>query len=418
VNEQSAIPNLENAADADFESKGRIRRFAAWFKNKFFGGFREKVANLNVSQWFYFAALILLINNLGEELEDDAALVWVGIIAGIGLARELWHIFNRLWENMLGKALIFVLYAATANIAIAVAALKVNEITGIEPTPFVFTIGFTTLLMLPFWLMVTSIVFFSVTLLATNLWLIISLFLRLVRVKVKVHWEDKSFVFLTMLLRVILIPIVLGTIAHSAAMFADQIRVFDNPITNFGSKIARLSQQNDEPPRQEIATVERRGMTFSLTMPGENEASANTDLGDEHVLDEAVTPESLPEEASLPNQEQAQEQEPGHSNSELNTNEVDTVEISDEDTMDPAENSEEGQYKIRLLDALIANFIFYFETYPYSKCEKEPHQRSLPIDENLIMLAEEDDSAYGYKFIVRECEGRKSTQIVELTDAN
>ena len=52
---------------------------------------------------------------------------------------------------MLGKGLILVLYAATANFALAISAIEINIITGIEPGPFVFTLGFATLIMLPFW---------------------------------------------------------------------------------------------------------------------------------------------------------------------------------------------------------------------------------------------------------------------------
>jgi len=64
---------------------------------------------------------------------------------------------------------------------------------------------------------------------------------------------------------------------------------------------------------------------------------------------------------------------------------------------------EESQ--IKWLDKLIAGFIYHFETYPKSACKKQPLQRSLPIDENLILLVTEDDSALGYKFSVGPCVG-------------
>jgi hypothetical protein len=67
---------------------------------------------------------------------------------------------------------------------------------------------------------------------------------------------------------------------------------------------------------------------------------------------------------------------------------------------------EEGQ--IKWLDRLIAGFIYHFETYPRSACKKSPLERSLPIDENLILLVTEDDSTLGYKFSVGPCVGNYS----------
>ena len=67
---------------------------------------------------------------------------------------------------------------------------------------------------------------------------------------------------------------------------------------------------------------------------------------------------------------------------------------------------EEGQ--IKWLDKLIAGFIYHFETYPKSACKKSSLQRSLPIDENLILLVVEDNSALGYQFSVGPCVGNYS----------
>ena len=67
---------------------------------------------------------------------------------------------------------------------------------------------------------------------------------------------------------------------------------------------------------------------------------------------------------------------------------------------------EEGH--VKWLDKLIAGFIYHFETYPKSACKKSPLQRSLPIDENLILLVTEDDSALGYQFGVGPCVGNYS----------
>ena len=206
---------------------------------------RKKFSQLTLSQWMYFIAALLLLVHVEKDIEQDYELLWVGAIAGVGLVRELWHVFNRIWEHMLGKALILVLYAATANFALAISALKINIITGIEPGPFIFTLGFATLIMLPFWLLMSSIMFFSVALVAGNLWLVIGLLLRLVRIKVKVHWEDKVFVIITMIMRLVLIPYVITSIFFMAVPYAKQIELFEQPIALFKQSVADNKDETD-----------------------------------------------------------------------------------------------------------------------------------------------------------------------------
>jgi hypothetical protein len=298
---------------------------------------RKKLSLLTLSQWMYLLAALLLFKQSEQDIGDVSDFLWVGVIAGIGLVRELWHVFNRIWEHMLGKGLILVLYAATANFALAISALKINVITGIEPGPFVFTLGFATLIMLPFWLLMTSVIFFSVALIAGNLWLIIGLLLRLVRVKVKVHWEDKSFVIITMILRIILIPNVIVSIFFMAVPYAKQIELFEQSIA-FVKTAVKEEKTNEPDDKIIINETETKDYAFSFN------------------------------------------------------NRPFTLTVN-----------EEGQ--VKWLDKLIAGFIYHFETYPKSACKKPSEHRSLPIDENLILLVTQDDSDLGYQFSVGPCVG-------------
>ena len=303
---------------------------------------RHKFSQLTLSQWMYLIASLLLLVHVEKDIEQDYELLWIGAIAGVGLVRELWHVFNRIWEHMLGKALIVVLYAATANFALAISALKINIITGIEPGPFIFTLGFATLIMLPFWLLMSSIMFFSVALVAGNLWLIIGILLRLVRVKVKVHWEDKVFVIITMIMRLVLIPYVIASIFFMAVPYAKQIELFEQPIALFKNSVANNEDEiealNALKDTIEINETDSKNITIRLNQ----------------------RPFSMPVD------------EDGH---------------------------------IKWLDKVIAGFIYHFETYPKSACKKSPLQRSLPIDENLRLWVSEDDSALGYHFSVGPCVG-------------
>jgi hypothetical protein len=303
---------------------------------------RHKFSQLTLSQWMYLFACLLLLVHVDQEIKQDSELLWVGAIAGVGLIRELWHVFNRIWEHMLGKALILVLYAATANFALAISALKINVITGIEPGPFIFTLGFATLIMLPFWLLMSSIMFFSVALVAGNLWLVIGVLLRPFGVKVKIHWEDKTFVLITMILRLVLIPYVIMAIFFMIVPYAQQIELFEQPIAMLKKSASDEIHQQDKLEEQ-IILGETASKNVRLTINN--------------------SPFNLPVD------------EQGH---------------------------------IKWLDKMIAGFIYHFETYPKSACIKTPLQRSLPIDENSILLVTEDDSALGYRFIVGPCVGNYS----------
>lgn len=334
--------------DSDFDEQPKSKSIAGKLKRFFTPSF--SLRNLTTSQWLYFLAFILLLSSIDESFETSDGIYWVGVIAGLGLVRELWHLFHRIWQHMLGKGVILVLYAATANFALAVSALKINAIAGVEPTPFIFTLGFTTLLMLPFWLLAASVLFFSVALLAVNLWLFLSIILRLVRIKVRVHWEDQSLVFFTMFLRLILIPFVLMTLAKVMEPYVAQIKVFDTK-----SDIISTQGLTEE----QLKTIENA--------PDEDVLSVLSEI----------------------------------SNQEVTSNISDIAEGNKELT---EEGSEQAEVKNkRYIDTLVATFIYWFETYPYTVCKKEPTQRSFVIDDYSMLLAEKDDSELGYSFSVQAC---------------
>ena len=352
---KSHLPLMESSEETPFiKPKAIFRRDWPRLPTHIIPLLRKKFSQLTLSQWMYLIAFLLVLIPSEQGGEQDHELFWVGAIAGVGLVRELWHVFNRIWEHMLGKAFILVLYAATANFALAISALKINVITGIEPGPFVFTLGFATLIMLPFWLLMSSIIFFSMALIAGGLWSIVGVLLRPLGVKVKIHWEDNTFVFMTMLLRLVLIPYVIMSIFFMAVPYAKQIELFAQPIALLKKATAENNVEVEE-------------------------------LNDKAQIDvmDAIDVIDV-----------------------INTNDTNdlTFTFNNRPFLIPVD--EEGQ--IKWLDKLIAGFIYHFETYPKSACKKSSLQRSLPIDENLILLVVEDNSALGYQFSVGPCVGNYS----------
>jgi hypothetical protein len=190
--------------------------------------------------------------------------------------------------------------------------------------------------MLPLWLLVASVIFFSIALVAGNVLVIIGALLRLIRVKIQVHWEDKVFVFMSMVLRVVLIPYVIMTIFYIAVPYAKQIELFDHPIALVKEAIEKSHTTFDE--------IESDSMNVKMVF-GKRLADVTDD----------------------------------------------------------------NQNEVEFLDTLIASFIFNFETYPYSACKKTPEQRSLPIDEHVVLIVEKDDSELGHHFFVKPCVGNYET---------
>ncbi|WP_051275353.1 hypothetical protein [Aestuariibacter salexigens] len=304
----------------------------------------EKFRQLSVSQWLYFAAFIYMLNSSTDSNWADGDIITIGLIAGVGLARELWHLFQKMWYSMLGRGVIVVLYAATANFALAIAALKVNAIAGVEPTPLKFTIGFTTLIMLPMWIFAASVVFSSMLLMIGNLWSLFSLLLRIVRIRVPIHWEDRSFAGFSMLLRLILLPFVIAAIFSVTEPYLKQIYVFESPLqivkTEIGAGVAKeLEGLSDEERLVKLRELQQAGV----------------------------------------------------------------IEMSEFNSVVDVVEDQEEEPRSLTIDRLIAGFIYQLETYPYSTCRKADNQRVLTLDEYSMLVSERDDSELGYKFSIQAC---------------
>ncbi|WP_371195091.1 hypothetical protein [Glaciecola sp. SC05] len=307
-------------------------KLQAFFQRTKLSNLFEWAKQFTPSQLCYFIASLLLIPCI---IFDGFEIIWVALIAFAGLLREVLNVFHKVWESTIGKSLVVVLYASTANLALAFAALKINAITSIEPAPFIFTLGFTTLMLMPFWIALSSIVIFLLVLVLANVWLLISLLLRLVGFNIKIHWEDKKRAVLTMILRIVLIPIVLAHLVNVMLPFANT-DLLDGPM-----HLTFNTEQADFDANKELPQVETEALEEALN--GDN------------------------------------------SEQELRNNQL-------------------------FIENIIANFIFYFESYPSSACIKSDLQRSVMINEDLVLLISRNEQAiHGYDYEVRECLPRLNT---------
>jgi hypothetical protein len=401
--------------------------------NRAWHRFKLEVSQLSFSQWCYFIAIINFFSDTEGDWAESPKTLWVGLIAGLGLMRELWILFHRIWQKTLGKGVLLVLYAATANFALAVSALKINDIAGIEPTPFIFTLGFTTLTMLPFWIIMASVLFFAIALVVQTTWLVVGLLLRIIRIKIRMHWEDEGFAVLTVIFRLILTPVVIVALTKFAGPYMEQVNFMDSPSGLFSVSDSRNQGRdniNDRPVLQlfgesseavqeiiEQAKAEQLAQqnTQNPSQPSEDSEALMGEVERQRDLDQLIAALPYFENLSAINvplnfslaRPVSNGSDPIKAYDESNTiainsegNEVEEENPQADVTLDTEIVERE---KNRDLDKLIAAFIFHFETYSNSMCKKEPHQHSLVIDENSVLLVEKSDTELGYTFSVEAC---------------
>lgn len=404
--------------------KYRLARLNNWIRSKrlsLFGWLNKQFGQLTFSQWCYFVAFVVLINQAGDGNNDDQYYLTVGIIAGLGLIRELWQVFAKIWEHMLGKGILLILYAATANFALAISALKINSISGVEPYIFVFTMGFTTLLMLPFWILTASIIFLGSAIVIGNLWLLFGLLLRIVGIKIKLHWEDQSFAVITMIFRFVLIPFLIYVLLQIMNPYLKQMDMFEVPLglTMFengeaafinAARFNTLSKQQLSEIAQHIRSDQAEPITAELQQKMDTLALSDMEkniiyeMSDEDLVRLIDRVKQSSTDDTLVNMDS---EAGNNAAAEAANSDTGATSISTQDTAidAPVDETNTDAAETRVLDNLIARFIYRFETYPYSSCAKEEHQRVLPFEEDKMLVAEQDDSKeLGIKFYVAACE--------------
>lgn len=93
-----------------------------------------------------FYGIYLSIKPFGWEA--DQGLLFLALLSwGMALTSDLLSFYSRLADSTLGKLLLLVVVGGGANVAIAMSAQVVNEVTGVDPSKFVHTIAFISIFM-------------------------------------------------------------------------------------------------------------------------------------------------------------------------------------------------------------------------------------------------------------------------------
>jgi len=320
---------------------------------------------LHSNQKIYLLAVILGFSQdqsmITETILDPSTgLLIVGSIAMIGMLRELLDIFTRVWQTLLGKSFIFIVYVIIGNFTLAVAARKVNYITGVDPHSLIYAQGFTTVLVLPLWLLLLTSMSLILLFTLGNMWFLVLKLINLLRLHPINIRARERFSVLFIFIRLLLISPIMVTLMQPLSWYKNELNI-EVPGITFSS-----GQQNDvEEQAAEAAIDESKvnvgdelNVTDQLGITGSSD-NLNNDLADNEPNDEVV--------------------------------------IIGKET-----NIEKDKYTD--FDRAIATFVYEYETFQLSRCEKTDSERVSIIGEDIILVAEKvDGHPLGYKFSARAC---------------
>lgn len=371
LQEKNLLPGEQ---DAEFPIRqtlvGKIKRWRL--------GLGERWAKLHTNQIIYLIAVLLFFVVEGDLQEPNTSIWFVGVLAFIGMARELGAIFIKVWESTFGRLILLVLYAAIANFTIAVASQKVNIVINADPTQLYHTLGVTTLLVLPLWLMIVSVVAMIVIFGVMQILLLIRGLFVLMRIIGRKTKPKEAFPKTFMIVRLILLVPVSMTMLNSLAWYSEQLNL--PRIPGFS-----LSDNSGVMVEEQVTNV-----TLSII---ENELQKEV-LSDGEREDLITAKQNLQAKAErIKNQKLADE---------LLVEKDEAIDIEQEKA-ELAQTNEKAP-EIYFLDKLIASFVYNYEAFEYSHCQKAASERVVYISENDILVVKKDESApTGFAFGTRSC---------------
>jgi hypothetical protein len=155
--------------------------------------------------------------------------IWVAVLSVIAMSIEFWHLFERMWHSLAGKAVLLLFYAIVANFALASSSSVVNDVVGVAASSFNYTHNFAILLYLPAWSVVMSCIVLLMLQLIFPLMFTVSFLLRPFGVKNFRLINHLHFHRTTFWVRVILAAVVLYHLAMLMDLAGQVKKALDDP---------------------------------------------------------------------------------------------------------------------------------------------------------------------------------------------
>jgi len=117
----------------------------------------ETYFRLHINQRLYVNSFVILAAYLaarpllGSENAKGLLFLFLAFWV-IAITHDLVSLYKKVYETVLGKALLVILFSLCANLAIVLSSQVVNDIVGIDPSKFPHTIAFLSILTIPFFI--------------------------------------------------------------------------------------------------------------------------------------------------------------------------------------------------------------------------------------------------------------------------
>jgi hypothetical protein len=173
----------------------------------------------NRSQRFYFLGTVFAALSAFCYITpfNDIFLV-VTVVAGtfltFGIVSDLLIIYKAVWETVIGKGSLLLLYALSTNTAYGVATRVVNEIVKFESSSLTYTVNFVAILLAPGFIFIGAYAVFAIVLIVGQFYLMFSLSSEQFRnnklLNAFIPQPKESYPVATFAARFIAFPVVLG----------------------------------------------------------------------------------------------------------------------------------------------------------------------------------------------------------------
>lgn len=286
------------------------------------------------------------------------------------------------WRSGLGERWAQ-LHANQIIYALAVASQKVNIVINADPTQLYHTLGVTTLLILPLWLMIVSVVAMIVIFGLLQIVRLLRGLLVLMRIIGKKAKPKEAFPKTFSIVRLILLAPVSMTMITSLSWYGDQLNLPHTPGFRFTSSAEGSAE----------GSVDKKVAAIGLdVIEGELQKENLSEQDRKELL---TAKNKLLERLDVSVNQDAPENIP-----KVEPTEAPLVDVNDA----IVEQTNIKPPKIYFLDTLIASFVYNYEAFEYSHCLKAPDERVVYISDNDVLVVKEDKgTSTGYAFSTRTC---------------
>lgn len=134
----------------------------------------DRYFRLQVNQRLYINTIVILISFLvisivtGSKGAKGVFFVFI-VFWIVAIFYDLITLYKKVYESVLGKAFLVILFSLCTNFAIVLSSQLVNDITGVDPSKFPHTIALLSILSIPIFISAGFGILFFVILLASPL---------------------------------------------------------------------------------------------------------------------------------------------------------------------------------------------------------------------------------------------------------